>query len=237
MNVVAAKDVSVLVRVEDNDVVIGCATGMTFYYKNELIAKTDVNAGLFRKKRVRISDYSASVQGLTALTNSLGSQGRISCFYFLQEGIRRTEQYITFLFTDEAGVVRTISANYLVESEQISGGAESDFSEFDLALEGTGDIVISELESPAEPECFEAYSDYWLCDEGASTISGDGHDGLSFAGQDLIEVVREVGKPLKPVAGTPGDGEYSFDGTTITTWSGNPYSENETIFVIWQQVV
>lgn len=233
---VAARDVSVLVWVESLSayLTVGCATSITYTYKNEIIAKTDVNAGLFRKKRVRISDFSGSVQGLVALYNT---STKVNAFYFLQEAIRRTEQKLKFLFTDSSGVIREIIGNFLVESEQLSGGAEGDFSEFDLALEGTGNLTVSEVESPPDAECFEAFSDWWDLTPGASTFSGTGFAGRSFAGQEIIEVVREAAPPLKQVSGTPTDGEFSFNGTTITTWTGNPYSLGERVFVIWQQII
>lgn len=231
---VAAKDVSVLVLVDDEYLTVGCATSMSYTYKNELIAKTDVNAGLFRKKRVRISDFSGSVQGLVTLYNQ---SGKVGCFYFLQEAIRRTEQTLKFLFTDSSGVIREIIGNFLIESEQLSGGAEGDFAEFDLALEGTGNLTVSEVSSPPGAECFESFSDWWDLTPGASTFSGTGAEGRSFAGQEILEVVRENAPPLKPTVGTPGDREYLFDGTTITTWTGNPYSSGERAFVLWQQIV
>lgn len=234
---VAAQDVSVLVWVEalGSFEIVGCATSISYTYNNEIIGKTDANAGLFRKKRVRISDFSADISGLVVLYNQ---SGKISgAFHFLQEGIRRTEQQIKILFTDSSGVIRSIIANYLVESQQLTGGAEGDFAEFDLHLEGTGDLEVTEVESPPEAECFESFSDYWDLTPGASTFSGTGVGGKTFAGQEIIEVVRENSVPLKPVVGTPGDREYSFDGTTITTDPGNPYSSGERAFVIWQQVV
>jgi hypothetical protein len=237
---VEAKDVSVLVYVESiaEYQAVGCATSIDFTYENEIIPKTDANAGLFRKKRVRISDFSGSVQGLVTLYNN---ENKVGAFYFLQEAIRRTEQLMKFLFTDASGVIREITGLFLVQSEQLSGGAEGDFAEFDLQLEGTGDLTLSDVTSPADADCFEAFSDYWDLTPGASTFSGTGTGGKTFAGQEIIEVVRENGVPLKPTvplnSGTPGDREYSFDGTTITTWVSNPYSAGERAFVIWQQVV
>lgn len=234
---VAAQDVSVLVWVESLSAyeVVGCATSISYTYNNEIIGKTDANAGLFRKKRVRISDFNADISGLVTLYNQSGKVG--GAFYFLEEGIRRTEQQIKILFTDSLGVIRSIIGNYLVESQQLSGGAEGDFAEYDLHLEGTGDLEVTEVESPPAAECFEAFSDWWDLTPGASTFSGTGNAGRSFAGQEIIEVVRENSVPLKAVAGTPGDREYKFDGTTITTDPANPYSAGERAFVIWQQVI
>lgn len=234
---VRAQDVSVLVWVESltSYLVVGCATSITYTYNNEIIGKTDVNAGLFRKKRVRISDFSASISGLVTLYSQASTIA--AAFYFLEEGIRRTEQTLKILFTDSSGVIREIIGNYLVESQQLSGGAEGDFAEFDLELEGTGNLTVSEVESPPEAECFEAFSDWWDLTPGASTFSGTGNGGKTFAGQEIIEVVIGTGPPLELVAGTPGDTEFAFDGTTISTWSLNPYPSGEKAFVIWQQVV
>lgn len=234
MNIVNAKDIIMKVRVDGDDIDIGCAASLIYRYKNEIIGKTDVNAGLFRKKRVRISDYSASVQGLITLSNEING---VSCFYFLQEAIRRTEQYITFIYTDEIGQIRTIAANYLVESEDLSGGAEKDFGEFDLNLEGTGDLTLSTIDSPPAGTCFETDSDWWSTTPGANSITGLGNAGKTFAGQQIIAVIREGGIPLQFTSGTPGERDYSYDGTTITTWASNPYLSGEKIYVLWQAVV
>src|SRR5690242_17893952 len=78
---------------------VACADSCAFTFNNELIGKTDVNAGLFRKRRVRISDCSLSVHGLITLENN----GKASPLYFLQEGVRRVEQDLRITFTDEGG--------------------------------------------------------------------------------------------------------------------------------------
>lgn len=231
--VVTGNDVSLLCDVDGDDIAIGCATSITLEFTNELIGKTDVNAGLFRKKRVRISDCRGSIQGLLTLYNT---SSKLSAMYFLQEAIRRTEQALTFLFTDQAGTIRYVRGNFLVATESISSQV-GDFAEFDLSFEGTGNITISELESPPDPTCFEANSDWWQPTNGATSFNGLGNAGRSFAGHEIIEVVREMAPPLSYTAGTPGERDYSFDGINIGIWASNPFNGDERVFVIWQEVV
>lgn len=230
--IVAAKDVTVLVDVDGDMIAVGCATSIELEFTNEIIGKTDVNAGLFRKKRVRISDFTGSVTGLITLFNTVSN---VSAFHFLQEAVRRSELTMQFLFTDEDGNVKTITGVFLVQSERLSGGAESDFAEFDLQLEGTGGFEIADLPSPSDVECFETFSDWWQPTAAATSFSGAGQNGRSFAGATIIEVVREIAPPMVFTAGTPGDGTYGYDGTTITVWASNPFSGSEKVFVIWQQ--
>ena len=86
-SIVMGRDMIMEVKIVADWVPIGCATTCSFQYTNELINKTDVNAGLFRKYRVRISDCTANIQGLASLVTDTTA----SSFYFLQEAIRRTE--------------------------------------------------------------------------------------------------------------------------------------------------
>lgn len=233
-DVVIGKDVSLEALVDGDYIAIGCATGSTFSFENEIIFKTDVNAGLFRKKRVRISDFRATVQGLVTLYNTTS---KISPFYFLQEAIRRSENTLRFSYTDEGGVIRIISGSFLVQSHEMTQQTE-DFAEFDINFEGTGNLTVSDLQSPPDPDCFDAESDWWTLNEGASTISGTGQNGNSFAGHEVLEVIREMGPPLRYTSGTPGDGQYAFDGTTITFWVDNPGTiGGEKVFVLWQKTV
>src|SRR6188472_3860305 len=117
---------------------IGCAVSCSFQFTNELIGKTDRNAGLFRKYRVRMSDCTANVQGLVSLVTDT----TVSVFYFLQEAIRRTEQQLRFRFTDEGGNTQSIEGNWLVSSTSINGDVSA-FSEFDLSFPGTSGVTLA----------------------------------------------------------------------------------------------
>lgn len=229
-NVIYGKDVNVEALLDGDYIVIGCAVSCSFEFENELIGKTDVNAGLFRKKRVRISDCRGSVQGLTTLNSS---PTRLTAFHFLQEAIRRSEQTMRFVFVDTDGDTRYVQALFLVQSLQLSGGSETPFSEFDLQLEGTGNISIGTVEPPGEIFCPELFSDYWETTEGENEISGVGVIGRSFADSQIIEVDRE-GTQYDYETGVPGNREFAYDGTTISFDPTNPFNPGERVFVVWK---
>lgn len=234
--------VNVETLVNGDYIVIGCAVSCSFEFENELIGKTDVNAGLFRKKRVRISDTRGSVQGLTTLQSSAT---RLTIFHFLQEAIRRTEQTMRFVFTDQAGFIRYVVGIFLVKAVNLSHD-QTAYSEFDLQLEGTGNIDIGQVLPPGsggddspgdggsgDDVCPELFSDYWETTEGESSISGIGVQGRSFADQQIIEVDRE-GTEHEAASGSPGNREYAYDGTNISFDPTNPFNAGERVFVIWK---
>lgn len=225
---VHGKNVSVEALIDGDYIAVGCAVSFSYEFENEIIGKTDRNAGLNRKKRVRISDSRGSVQGVTTINNSAT---RLTSFYFLQEAVRRAEQDMRFVFTDQANNTRYVQGLFLVRSLGFSGETSS-FSEFDLQLEGTGDITIGTVEPPAESICPELFSDTWVLAEGETSISGLGQEGRSFAGNEIIEVDRE-GLQYDYKEGSPGNREFSYDGTNISfEIAGNEFSEK--VFVIWK---
>lgn len=211
---------------------VACFESFAYTFSNEIIGKTDVNAGLSRKKRVRISDSSLSVSGAMTIMSSASS---LSTFYFLQEGIRRSELTLRLSYLDQGGNLKMITSNFLIESIELTN-AIGEIDGYDIEFTGTGEPTISDTESPSEsPACFEATSDWWLPANGTTSFSGAGHLGRSFAGKTLVEVIRENGAPLKFTSGTPGDGEYSFNGTTIGVWTSNPFNGSESVFVMWNE--
>lgn len=238
-NVVLGKDVSVLCVTEEGTIAIGCATNSTFEFSNELILKTDRNAGSFRKKRVRISDCRGQVSGLVTVAST---STRLSAMYFLQEAIRRTELSLIFLYTDEAGLERQLAGTFLVQAVSVTHDVSA-FAEFDLSFEGTGGITMGAPDSPGEFTCPRVYSDWWETVEGETTITGPGTSGKSFEGHNMIEVDRE-GLQFDYTTGTPGDRSYASNGTdptaetpgtfgdTITFRDG--FNPGERVFVIWE---
>ena len=239
-DIVLGRNVNVETLVDGNYIVVGCAVACAFEFENELIGKTEVNAGLFRKKRVRISDTRGSVEGLTTLENSTT---RLTIFYFLQEAIRRTEQTLRFVFLDEGGFTRYITGVFLIKTVNINSDVSA-FSEFDLQLEGTGNVDIGVVLPPGSGSgddsgdsgaefCPELFSDYWETVEGETSISGLGTEGRSFADQQVLEVDRE-GTEHELASGSPGNREYAYDGTEISFDTANPFNAGERIFVIWK---
>lgn len=207
---------------------IGCAVSCSFEFENELIGKTDVNAGLFRKKRVRMSDSRMSVQGVTTLVDDT----TYSPMYFLQEGIRRTEQDLRMLFTDEAGIIKQIQGSFLVKTIQTTGKAD-DFSEFDIEFEGTGSISLADPDESGEEIPGDIQWDWWEMAEGDLSVSGPGHFGRNFVGESILEVDRE-GTQYDAVASGPDSRQYVYNGTTVAFL--NPANPGERVYVLWKTV-
>lgn len=232
-NIVAGHDMVLEVKISGVYTPIGCATACSFEFSNEIILKTDVNAGLFRKKRVRISDCRASVQGLTTLVNDT----TISALYFLQEGVRRSEQDLRFRFTDEGGLQKQVQGLFIVSSVKLTGDV-SGFAEHAIDYEGTGGFSISTIDdgSSGAATTGDVLWDWWEVADGATSITGAGHYGRSFAGipvDDIIEVDRESAQ-YNYVTGSPVGREFAYDLTTISFDPANPMVAGARVFVIWQ---
>ena len=230
MSEVFGRGVTVQAKVEGEYITIGCASNCSFQFENEIIGKTDVNAGLFRKKRVRISDCRGSIDGVITTEST---PTRLTIFYFLQEAVRRAENDMLFIFEDVNGGVKTIQGLFLVQSTDLSADIQA-FAEFSLQLEGTGGITISDVAPPPDLVCETIFSDWWTTTPGASGITGTGHYGRSFAGHDVIEVDREGLEHDIVDTGTPGNRQAKYTGgSTITFDPTNPFNAGEIIFVIW----
>lgn len=213
---------------------IGCAVSCSYTFQNELIAKTDRNAGLFRKKRVRISDFSMSMDGLMTLKND----ENISILYMLQEGVRRTEQDVRIRYTDELDLQKQVQGVVLVESISLSGSTDA-FVEFSLSMQGTGPITIGaptggDGDSPGTGIPGDVQFDWWDTTPGASSITGVGHYGRTFANKDVIEVARE-GTQYDEVVSGPSNRQYANSGTVISFDTLNPFNAGERVYVVWQE--
>lgn len=229
MAIVFGRDVALQDFVDGDYITIGCATSCSIEYINEIIGKTDANAGLFRKKRVRISDVRISVQGVLI---SESEPTRLSAWHFLQEAIRRSERDMRMVFTDELGNDKAITGKFIVSTQSFVADVNA-FTDFDIQMEGTGGIAITEIAPPGEVVCPEWARDWWNTTPGTSTINGLSQGGLTYAGKELIAVFRS-GAPLNETTGTPGNMEYAYDGTDIDVDPTNTFSSGETLFVIWE---
>lgn len=229
-NEIFGTGVSVQAKVNDDYITIGCAISCNWEFENEIIGKTNVNSGLFRKKRVRISDMRGAVHGVTTSGNT---PTKLSIFHFLQEAVRRSDVDMRFLFEDVSGVIKTISGLFLVQAINLTGDISS-FSEFDLNLEGNGDMTVTDTADPGEVICDEIKSDWWTTTPGETGIAGVGNAGLSFAGHEVIEVDREGTQHDIVSTGTPGNRQAKYTGgASITFDPANPFNIDEKVFVIW----
>lgn len=211
---------------------IGCATNCSFSYSNELIGKTDRNAGLFRKYRVRLGDCTANIQGLTTLVND----ETISSFYFLQEAIRRTEQPLRFRFEDESGNLQSIEGNFLVQTISMNSDV-SGFAEFDISFQGTGgaSLLPVVVDSPAEGVCEVQETLYLTLAESATSVTS----ALLIGADREILFVTRSGTSYNETTGTPGNLEFKFNNVTgaISWATGNPGNPGgEPVTIGWQIV-
>lgn len=228
---VHGKEVDIYKEVDSVYYLVGCAYSCTFNFLNEIIGKTDANAGLFRKRRVRISDCSGSINGVVKLNN----ENSLGVFHFLEEGVRRSEGNYKFRFTDDdTGEVKTITMTAIIERIGIVSDKES-LSEFDIGILGSGTPEIDESDPPTVL-CDEWDSDWWSTTPGATTLSGLSQDGKSFAGKTILFIGRD-GDGLDIIdTGTPGDGQAKYTGATTIEFDGDvPFESSETVFIIWVQ--
>lgn len=234
--VIHGRDVNCLIKIDSIWTYIGCAADCTFEFENEIILKTDRNAGLFRKKRVRISDSRASVSGV--MTSGFNSS-KASIFYFLQEGIRRAENEFQFLYIDEALNDVSILMTALVQHISLNADV-SDFAEFDMNLEGTGGITIGTIEPPIPPVTTCEVQDTIIkaLAEGAISVQ----EALLIQGVGTISIlaVSRSGLTYYETTGTAGNLQFVYNSTlgTITFQSDNPGNppapDLEPVSIEWQ---
>lgn len=209
---------------------IGCETNFNYHYENELITKTDRNAGSFRKYRVRISQNTGSVEGVVTTTNIAES---LTIFYYLQEAIRRTEQQFKFSWTDNDGLLKEITGLFVIKDIDIPN-QQGGFSMFTMELQGTGGLTIDPVTDPDDGSDEGIDSSSWDTTPDATTLSGLSVEGKTFVGKKILLVSR-TGAPHSLVTGTPGNLEAQVSdpaGANITFL--NPFNVDETVFIVWE---
>lgn len=231
-SVVFGSNVLFFITVDSVDIAVGCATSIQYEYENEIILKTDRNAGLFRKKRVRISDSRAAVSGLTSLVDNSETK---SLFYFFQEGVRRSELNIKILFEDDDGVQKQITGAFIIQSIQVAGDPSA-FSEFTINFEGTGSVTFSEpsSDSPGTVACQLQPTIYTTLGEGETSVSDP---LLGTEGATILFVAREgLGYDVS-FSNPPGNRKYYFDqpnNSIVFSAPGNPASPDlEAVAIGW----
>jgi hypothetical protein len=229
---VHGKDVTVLKSVDGVYYAIGCATSCTFERTNELIGKTSVNDGLFRKVRPRISSCRGSVQGVTKLNNL---NQRLSVFHFLEAGSLDIGDY-KFVFADEAGNERVITMFAYVSTVSVTSSV-TDFSEFDLSIEGSGGYEIDPLDPPV-PAVENLYSDWWTPTPDTISLTGASSVHGYTMGQidELIEIDRS-GVPHDIIySGTPSGRQVKWNPATpgVEVDPLIPFVSGDTVFIVFK---
>jgi hypothetical protein len=173
-----------------------------------------------------------TLNGLTKIDNT---DGQISYFYLLQENVRGTEQTIQIIFEDTDGNIQVIEGTVLIPDITFNSSVGS-FSDVNVTFEGSGRFTIEQSLSGAQSGsglCETILSDTWIMAAETNSISGAGNEGRSFAGMDILEVDRE-GTQFDYTSGSPGNREFSFDGTNIIFQDDVPAGQTETVFVLWK---
>jgi hypothetical protein len=214
---------------------VACGKSVAFDFANDIILKTDVNAGLFKKKRVRISDFSASFNGLIKSDNTVDY---VSGFHFLEEGVRRAQSDYQCVFTDDAGNIIFINFKAVIESVNIAGTV-GNYTEYDVALQGTEGFSQTTTPFPAATD-YEIISDWWptVADQDYVDVGGvdSGRLGLRMAADDIILEVDREGFQHDEAA-VPAGRQYKFDTGTLHLEfdAALPFNGSETVFVLWKR--
>lgn len=235
--VIHGQDVYLSARVGNDYYIIGCAISATFNFTNDLIGKTDVNAGLFKKYRARISDCKASVNGVIKHNSN---DSILSSFYFLQEGIRRSEVDYRFEWYSASGY-QQLNMTGIIES--ITKDADvNDFALFDMSMQGTGNITLAEIIGPpptGNSEPTDVLSDWWETLEGQYSIPAgpSAIHGYNILGKEIIEVDREGTQYDLITSGSPSGRQCKFDNGLEQLFfdSTLPFNAGETVFIIFKE--
>lgn len=231
MEPIHGKDTLLSIKIDAEFYPVLCAVDMTFSCSQETILATTVDTGIWRRKRLRnLSEWNVSISGLTKIDNT---DGQVSFFYLLQQNIRGSEQIIQIMFTDADGNIQVLEGTVIIPSLSINANVNS-FDDANIVFEGAGEVTIQEAVSDVESDiCDELLSDTWTMAEGENSISGVGEGGKSFAGKEILEVDVE-GTQYDYSATTPGNREYSYNGTDISVEAAAP-EFGQKVFVLWKQ--
>lgn len=217
------------IKVDDTFYPVLCAIDFTFSVRQEMVLATTVDTGVWRQKRNRgLSEWSVTISGLTKIDNT---DGQISFFYLLQESVRAQVQTIQAMFEDSDGNTQVLEGLVIMPEMSINANVNS-FADASIVFEGAGEVVVQEVVSePLSEMCEQIYSDTWEAVAGETTISGTGQEGRSFAGKEIIEVVRE-GMQYDYTDGAVGNRMYGYNGTTVTFEV--PFMDGERVYVMWK---
>jgi len=231
--VIHGKNCFVYILSGDDYYLIGCGISFSFEIENELILRTGINDGLFPKKRVRQTSFRGSVNSVMI---SESDAAKVSAFFMIQEGVRRTESTYKFEYTDGAAVTKTITGNFLVQAVNISADTQS-FSKFDLSIEGTGAFSM-ETDSPTPVTDENVDSDTWQTVTGETSVTGNSIDTKTTTGKHLLACSRSGVVHTIITSGTPSGMEAKFDTATGTTSfdPGRPFEDDEFVWQMWRDV-
>ena len=229
---IQGKNVTLEVLNDGEFLTIACIADVSFSFENELISKTTYTSGLWREYRARISGYTVEMSGV----NVLGGGGKLSSFYFLQSGVRRSNIEWRMTFEADNGDLQVLSGTFILASSTYGGGSVG-VSEFDASFQGTGGIDLSMVAPPGGLPDREVFSDVWELPEYADYIDGAGVEGLTFEGHKVLAVFREGLGYDHNVFDAPGNREYGYPDQNKITFMNPGTSMDavpERVTVVWE---
>ncbi len=231
MEPIHGKDCLFSIQVGNDYLPLLCATEFELTVRQDVLLATTVGTGAWRRKKLRqLSEWAVSLSGLSKVDNS---DGEVSWFYILKQQIRGTVQNIQMIFEDNLGNTQVLIGSVVIP-EMVFNAAVTDFGAADIEMEGDGAFEIETVVPSPPTGCADEFADTWDAVEGATSISGPGREGRSFAGAFKILLVFRTTDSYDPDEGNPGNGEFNFDGTEISFDPGNPLNAGETVRVVWQ---
>jgi predicted secreted protein len=213
-----------------------CGVDFTLQVNQETIYKTGPTSGTWRERVSRLSEWSASVTGLTMVENSATV---VTFFYALQDAVRLKKQLIRLTYKDIDGNGKQITGDAYVVSNEINGPV-TEFSTATILLEGTGLLNIGAI-TPPTPITITTYSDYWVTVNGQDYISGaSAIYGFTLGATDTILEVDIEGVEYDLTTGailnrmckfTSGTGRITFEAGAVL------FTGTERVFVEFKRTV
>jgi len=230
-NAIVGRDVVMYVKISDVLYPVGCASSCSFEIDQEIIARTGPNDGLFRKKRVRRTDWRGSVNAVMVSNNTTD---RYSAFYFIQEAVRRAENYFVWEFTDIDGNIKNLEGWAVIRAIPINADIQG-FSKFDLQVEGTGAFAITDGGgSPGSVGGDQVDSSEWVPVAGEYGISGLSVDSKSLTGKTVLAVARTGAAYEVITTGSVGNLQAKHNSGTGALTFDTPFNDGEVVWVMWK---
>lgn len=236
---VHGSDVILEMKIDGEYYPILCATDCSFNCSPEFLERTANDTATSRRWRKRIEEFTASITGLTRLSNDES----LSFFYMLQSSVRRTVQEYRQTFTDDTGASNILIYSAHIGEQSISGPV-GDFASGTIELKIDGDIEIQEVAPPVTGE-YETLADWWQAVNGQDYISGNSSgntDGTAYAllSTDKIIHVEVENQILYKKVGTPAAGDPWYDFITspsIKVQTHLTFDGSERVFVMWKRLI
>ena len=192
---------------------IFCAKDCTLSVSQDEIEVTSINSGSSREYLPGMANGMLTVGGLSPIDNT---EGKISIFYLLQQGIRQSvkDWRVTFTADDGTGIAATFKG--FIRSDEISKQGFA-YTQSSTQIRITGNISLGEIVDPPAFN-YDILSDYWTTTNGVNYVSLSAASAVSayiFGATDSILQVDVEGTQFDVITtGSPGNRECKLNTMT-----------------------